>query len=867
MNARQLSGGNAFSPKVRIYDVGGNLVGYSFNSESSTTSETEVVFITSGEVEFIVIVESGLPEGAGTFRLLYTLEAGPFSYPVTNGSTLTNGEIHEGSISVPLEVDTWTFPSAAGDNIAVRLGETDNGTGLHPILQLFSPDGSLLASDSAPADGWVTTTAEMAGVYYVQITDGVLGNDQNDDTGSYRLEAIVLPGDFNISVGDEGGALTKGALHEAGIHVGDVDTWTIQAEEGDTIVVHLGEIDDGSGLTPHLVIRGPDGSLLDSDTAPADGRVEIVATVSGTYFVQVADAVRGNDQNDDTGSYRLEAVVLPGTFEVSLGDEGGTLNNGATYEGTIHVGDIDTWTIQAEAGNSILVRLGETDNGTGLALDLKLRGPDGGLLDEDLHVTDAFVTAVAEVSGTYFVHVADADTLLDEGDDTGSYRLESLVASAVFSVSDGDEGGPLLIGGLSEGTLSLGDIDPWTFEAVEEDRIRLQLITEGDFLLIKVFGPNGAEIASGQSNNTAALEFISESTGEFTVVVQSLLNGGSGDYDLTYHRFIGSFTIPENDPSGWGGWMATGAVWQIGMPTAVNGPDSFDGSTLAGTLLAVDYPLNANGLLASPPIFIPTNGLATFTYHQWFSTVQFSHYGQVQVRRVGEDWMDVGDTRVSGAGTEWAEKVIDLTPYAGDMIQIGFRFISNNFGIPLAGWFLDGPQLEIPLYTTLESLDTYSSPIVRLVWSGNSADGVITGYDVHVRTDDGSWELWLEDTLITSTIFQGSANRRYQFYVAARDSTGASIPGPGVETTAQAETIVILVVKLVDIQYVSNPMTVSFNLMEGEPGDIWNVQRSSSVKGPWTNAGIVTLDENGAAIFQDDNAPPPDIFYQALKPD
>jgi len=148
MNARQLSGGNAFSPKVRIYDVGGNLVGYSFNSESSTTSETEVVFITSGEVEFIVIVESGLPEGAGTFRLLYTLEAGPFSYPVTNGSTLTNGEIHEGSISVPLEVDTWTFPSAAGDNIAVRLGETDNGTGLHPILQLFSPDGSLLASDS-----------------------------------------------------------------------------------------------------------------------------------------------------------------------------------------------------------------------------------------------------------------------------------------------------------------------------------------------------------------------------------------------------------------------------------------------------------------------------------------------------------------------------------------------------------------------------------------------------------------------------------------------------------------------------------------------------------------------------------------------
>ena len=181
---------------------------------------------------------------------------------------------------------------------------------------------------------------------------------------------------------------------------------------------------------------------------------------------------------------------------------------------------------------------------------------------------------------------------------------------------------------------------------------------------------------------------------------------------------------------------------------------------------------------------------------------------------------------------------------------------------------MDRVQLDIPLYTTVSPLDLISSPNVLLQWSGTSTDGTITGYDVYVQTGEGMWELWLENTLQISANWQGLPNTRYGFYVTARDSTGASVPAPEETTAAQAETYVVLVVRLVDIEYGSpfDPMSVSFSLIEGASGDVCNVQRSSSVKGPWTNAGIVTLDENSAAIFQDNNAPPPDIFYQGSKP-
>src|SRR3989442_6605757 len=57
-------------------------------------------------------------------------------------------------------------------------------------------------------------------------------------------------------------------------------------------------------------------------------------------------------------SYLLTLAKGPGAVEVSTGDEGGPMTNGATNAGTIYQGDLDTWTFTATQGDYIALSLG-----------------------------------------------------------------------------------------------------------------------------------------------------------------------------------------------------------------------------------------------------------------------------------------------------------------------------------------------------------------------------------------------------------------------------------------------------------------------------------------------------------------------------
>lgn len=1107
LNIRQLSGGTSYSPELRVYDASGNLVGYSFSSESSSTSETELKFITTTSDDFLVLVESGITEGSGTYRLTYDLEEGPFTYPATSGESLTNGIRAEGSIA-SLETDTWTFPALAGERIIVRLAETDNGTGFHPRLELFAPDATSVVADEAPADGWVEATAEMDGTYFVTIRDIDTGaSDEADDTGSYRVEAVIIPDIISISDGDEGGTLENGLQYNGIIDIGDIDTWTIEADAGDTITASLGETDNGTGLTPYLAIYGSDGFRLNSDSAPKDGRVSVVATVTGTYFVQVADFDTGaGDENDDTGSYVIESVVLPGEFQFTEGDEGGALANGLPSEGTITIGDLDIWTIEANQGDTITIRLGETDNGTGFTPLLALIAPNGELLDSNGNTVSGWATAIAPTTGTYFVSVSDRDTGSgNENDDTGSYRLEPIVIPGVFQVSGADDGGPITKGFLHEGTIVVGDIDTWTLEANEGDAIiarigeidngsgfspylelrgpdgllidsdfgsednwveayasatgthylqivdsgvgvageandtgsyRLEALTvpgsfevsvideggvlengipqdgnitvgdidswtieavagnrilarvgetdngsglspyirllgpdglilsessrstdsvasataessgtytiqiadgtngsetgsyrletivagepfsvsaldhggelntgesvqgslvlgdldpwsfeafEGDIIFLEmtssveerpvfaVYDPSGAGIISGEriSSTLSNAQLLIENTGTHTVVALGERSGDTGDYELAYTRYPGGFSFAEGDPSGWGGWSGEGALWQVGDPTVENGPPAFDGSPLAGTLLAEDYFTNADARLMSPWFPIPENSEPTMTYQEWYDTGSFADAGIVQVRKEGEDWVDISTTRVSGSGTEWAKKEVSLASYAGETIQIAFRFTSNASAAEKAGWFVDDVQINVPLSTMITAVDELSPEDVYVEWSGTSVGGSITGFDIYVREDNGPWELWIEDTTDRSAVRRGRANTRLGFFAAGRDTTGDFVQPPESNTPAQVETFVIRPVKFANLSFLVGPDAIdaSFLLVDGYPADAWEIERAPSVKGPWSNVQVLFLDENGQGLFQDEDAPANSYFYRATRLD
>src|SRR5207249_2629530 len=114
-------------------------------------------------------------------------------------------------------------------------------------------------------------------------------------------------------------------------------------------------------LFPWLRVFGPNGVLLAQDFNAAAAEVTVRATNSGTFLVVVGD---GNAGRFGTGNYRLSLAKTGSPLVISANDEGGSLTNGTTYLGNIETGDMDPWTFTAKAGESIVVRVGETTTST-----------------------------------------------------------------------------------------------------------------------------------------------------------------------------------------------------------------------------------------------------------------------------------------------------------------------------------------------------------------------------------------------------------------------------------------------------------------------------------------------------------------------
>ncbi|MHB1309274.1 MAG: hypothetical protein ACYC23_19530, partial [Limisphaerales bacterium] len=290
-----------------------------------------------------------------------------------------------------------------------------------------------------------------------------------------------------------------------------------------------------------LRLYGPNGAALDADAGNLNAvEVATVASSSGTFTVVVGD---GGSYIDGSGTYRLHLVRSPGEPVISEGDDGGPMIVGGAHQGTIHLGDLDMWTFQANTGDRIVIRAGEvTDTGGtgGFTPALRLYGPNGGILDSDASNLNAVeVSTVATTSGLFTVVVGDGGSYLDG---TGSYRLHLAVMPEQFSVSAGDEGGALLQSGTRQGSIDLGDLDLWSFEVNAGDNVTIRIRelndaggTGGFSPSIRVYNASGTLIGERAHATQAEVSFQATESGLHVVLVS---DGGSyidgvGLYELS----------------------------------------------------------------------------------------------------------------------------------------------------------------------------------------------------------------------------------------------------------------------------------------------------------------------------------------------
>jgi len=146
-----------------------------------------------------------------------------------------------------------------------------------------------------------------------------------------------------------------------------------------------------------------------------------------------------------------------------------------------------------------------------------------------------------------------------------------------------------------------------------------------------------------------------------------------------------------------GDWSVENGVWQWGAPTGLEGPaNAHSGTSVVGTILSGDYPNRADARLVSPEILVPSaEEFPRFRYWYWYETAFSSHFAHVQIRVDGGDWQDFSDHRLHQArgGGDWAQRLLDLRPYAGRHVQIGFR-LRTTTSSRAAGMYIDDVALE-----------------------------------------------------------------------------------------------------------------------------------------------------------------------------
>ncbi len=511
----------AFVPLIHLIGPGGTDYGY---SAGELWAQRHITALATGSYK-VVVSRNDSADGVGQYLLTMARSPDAFVVPAGDeGGVLNNGQNSPGSI-LRGDLDQWSFSANKGDDITVSASESGINTAFVLLIQLIGPDGTDYGYSAGDLWAQRHITALTTGTYKVVVSR----NDSADGIGHYLLTMARAPATFVVPSGDQGGPMTDGQSYSGTVLRGDLDQWSFNANKDDDIRVSVSEEGVNTPFVPLIHLIGPDGTNYGYSAGDLSAERHITAGVTGAYTVVVSR----NDAADGVGAYFLTFEKSPGTFFVPSGDQGGAMNNGQNYAGSVLRGDLDEWSFNANKGDDVTVSISEAGKNTAFVPLLQVVGPDGtdfgfsaGDLWAERHIT-------ANATGAYTVVVSRNDS----ADGVGNYLLNMARSPAAFVVPSGDQGGQMNVGQTYTGSILRGDLDQWSFNAVKGNSITVtarETGTNTSFVpLIQLIGPDGTDYGYSAGDTVAQRSIIAGASGVYKVVVsRNDATDGTGYYSL-----------------------------------------------------------------------------------------------------------------------------------------------------------------------------------------------------------------------------------------------------------------------------------------------------------------------------------------------
>ncbi len=405
------------------------------------------------------------------------------------------------------DLDTFTFSGTNGDMISVVMARI--GGVFMPRISVYAPDGSRIGDVSvgySPAEV-SRLVLPQTGLYQVVCRDSY-----GTQTGSYIVNLTCHRDTIPIAAGE---TLTNA------FDSGDLHTYAYSSTGTERVTIHLSKTSGSISVT--LSLYGPDGTLL-TNLAANTYSVALNAfplSQAGVYQIVCRDPTVIY-----TGTYALTVVRHPGP---NLGDV--PVTPGLPVTNTFVESDLDTFTFASTNGQRLNITMGRVSGS--IASHFTLYAPDGSW------VTNAFYSYGRSVvgglrftnDGVYQIVCWDANDAV-----TGTYYLR---------LQDLSETIPIEPGQTLYNTITLAEMDLFTFNAAAGDRVSLQMAKTNGPLTVgfALYTPDETLVGTATPNSyTAELDDqLLTQTGTYQIICRDSSDGGggSGDYALSLVKHPG----------------------------------------------------------------------------------------------------------------------------------------------------------------------------------------------------------------------------------------------------------------------------------------------------------------------------------------
>lgn len=450
----------------------------------------------------------------------------------TSSVALSYGATASGVLAATDVLDAWTWSGSRGDVVRVTARQTA-GTPALLTIQVRARDGSVLATAVAGLNS-------SAQIEHLELPlDGhytlLIGSPAGDIAGLAYAATVQLESSAAHSMGQ---IIAAGERWRGALTIDDpIDTWLIEAGEGETLIVSVSPQEQR--FSPTLALVATDWHLGGFRETPAvlaeaqsiNGQpVELSYTfaVPGPYAVMVTTPSRSY------GMYEIAVTKTAQAFSQRL-------RSGRTYRGELGEPVLsNVWNFEGQAGDLVTVEVAP-DSHTPILLRMALVAPDGSTVAQSQAQDGRGVTIAGyplPVGGNYTVIVSVADGAspdLLSGHYTLSFQQETNTRPVPRPVQ---EGRPVFD--------ALGREEPaqwWTFSGRMGETVRITARATSGSLdpVLALYDASGRLLAEADDTEVldATLTFALPQDGDFLVRISryaGISGSTSGNYSLLLER-------------------------------------------------------------------------------------------------------------------------------------------------------------------------------------------------------------------------------------------------------------------------------------------------------------------------------------------